>query len=210
MGPVKDHWYIVFGSAVILLTLYFSPLFMNFLLTHGERYDSMKVRAEGIPHNPVGIVFGAGILSDGQPTPYLKNRLDTAVALYKTERVDKLLVSGDDTSRGHNEPKIMKQYLENRDVQAADILTDYAGYNTYDSCYRAKAVFGIDHATLITQGYHLPRAMTTCGAQGIKSTGVAATRKGRDVVSTYLLREFIATNKMLVQNIFSPEPAKLD
>ncbi len=103
----------------------------------------------------------------------------------------------------------MNHHLVGRNEFAGNI-TDYAGYNTYDSCYRAHTTFGLTQATLITQGYHLPRAMTACEGLGIKNIGVIAKRKNRDFTVSYIAREFIATDKMVIQNLTKPKPTILN
>ncbi len=104
---------------------------------------------------------------------------------------------------------VMQNYVMRLGVPATDIVLDYAGFNTYDTCYRAKTIFGLHDATLITQGYHLPRAMTTCAGLGVATSGVVAQHPARDYTLSYLLRELVSTDKMVVQQILKPQPAVL-
>lgn len=122
----------------------------------------------------VGIVFGAGLRQDGSAGPVLSDRVETAVQLYEAGKVDKLLMSGDNSSVYYNEPAAMRQYALEHGVADEDIVLDYAGRRTYDTCYRAKHIFGVDEAILITQDFHMPRSLTLCNWFGIESVGVEA------------------------------------
>lgn len=129
------------------------------------------------PAARVAIVFGAGLLPDGSAGPVLSDRVQTAVALYHRGKVEKLLMSGDNRFDHYNEPEAMRQDALQRGVPDEDIVLDYAGRRTYDTCYRAKAVFGVDSAVLVTQSFHLPRALFLCNWFGVESTGVEANNR---------------------------------
>ena len=129
---------------------------------------------EDVPATRIAIVFGAGLLRDGSAGPVLSDRMLTAVNLYLAGKVDKILVSGDNRFLEYNEPEAGRQYALERGVPDEDIVLDYAGRRTYDTCYRAKYIFGVDEAILITQDFHMPRALTLCNWFGIKSVGVEA------------------------------------
>lgn len=126
------------------------------------------------PEMPVAIVFGAGLSRDGTPSPVLRDRVETAAALYFKGKVKKLLMSGDNRFVDYNEPGAMRQYALDLGVPGEDIVLDYAGRRTYDTCYRAKAIFGITNALLVTQPFHLPRALYLCNQLGVKAVGVPA------------------------------------
>jgi len=129
---------------------------------------------ENSPSIPVAIVFGAGLRRDGTPTLVLRDRVETAVDLYKTGKVQKILMSGDNRFIEYNEPAAMKEYAISLGIPGEDIVLDYAGRRTYDTCYRAKHIFGLDKAILITQAFHLPRAVYHCRLIGLESSGVIA------------------------------------
>ncbi len=129
------------------------------------------------PPSGAAIVFGAGLTRDGQPTTVLRDRVETAAQLYFTGKVEKLLMSGDNRFEYYNEPEAMRQYAISLGVPADAIVMDYAGRSTYDSCYRAKAIFGLTSALLVTQGFHLPRALFLCNALGIQAAGVTANNR---------------------------------
>jgi SanA protein len=129
------------------------------------------------PSAKVAIVFGAGLWRDGSPTPVLRDRVATAADLYFQGKVEKLLMSGDNSFDSYNEPEAMRQYALRLQVPEEAIVLDYAGKRTYDTCYRAKAIFGIEEAILVTQQFHLPRALYTCRILGLPAVGVPADRR---------------------------------
>ena len=125
----------------------------------------------------VAIVFGAGLWIDGSPTPVLRDRVATAAELYLSGKVEKLLLSGDNRFIYYNEPGAMFQYARSLGVPAEALVLDYAGRSTYDTCYRAHEIFGVEEAILVTQNFHLPRALYTCKVLGINVVGVPADRR---------------------------------
>jgi vancomycin permeability regulator SanA len=124
-----------------------------------------------IPSAPVAIVLGAGFGPNSQPSPILQGRLDGAIELFKLGKVSKLLMSGDDRSAYHNEPAVMRKYAVEHGIPAKSIVLDYAGRDTYDTCYRAKNVFGVGKAVVITQRYHAARAVYLAREMGIDAVG---------------------------------------
>lgn len=122
----------------------------------------------------VAIVFGAGLQRDGTPSPVLQDRVLSAVNLYQAGKVEKLLMSGDNRFIDYNEPGAMRAFAMEQGVPEEDIVLDFAGRRTYDTCYRAKHIFGVTDAVLVTQRYHLPRALFTCNTIGINASGVVA------------------------------------
>ncbi|OGO22921.1 MAG: hypothetical protein A2Y54_07160 [Chloroflexi bacterium RBG_16_51_16] len=129
---------------------------------------------EHAPYEDVAIVFGAGLRRDGTPTAILRDRVQTGAQLYLAGKATKLLMSGSNQDIGYNEPEAMRQYALDLGVPDEDIVLDYAGRRTYDTCYRAGAVFGVKSALLVTQAFHLPRALFLCNALGINTAGVEA------------------------------------
>jgi SanA protein len=143
----------------------------------------------------VAIVFGAGLHRDGSPTPVLRDRVKAAVGLYDQGKVQKLLFSGDNRFEDYNEPGAMHEYALELGVPEEDIVLDYAGRRTYDTCYRANAIFKVDQAILVTQRFHLPRAIFLCDQLGIVSQGVASDLREYSSYSLryWNLREILAT-----------------
>lgn len=129
---------------------------------------------DNVPAERVAIVFGAGLRYDGTPTAVLQDRVETAVQLYQQGKADKLLMSGDNRFADYNEPEAMRQYALELGMPAEDIVLDYAGRRTYDTCYRANAIFQVQSAILVTQNFHLARAIFLCNWLGVESTGVEA------------------------------------
>jgi SanA protein len=125
----------------------------------------------------VAIVFGAGLNRDGTPTAVLKDRVSTAAALYQAGKVQVLLMSGDNRTETYNEPASMANYAIQLGIPESVIVLDYAGHRTYDTCFRAREIFGVRDALLVTQRFHLPRAVFTCNMLGIDAEGVVADRR---------------------------------
>lgn len=157
------------------------------------------------PNREVAIVFGAGLWRDGSPTPVLQDRIETAATLYDSGKVKKLLMSGDNRVQNYNEPGAMQAYAIELGIPDEDIVLDYAGQRTYDTCYRAREIFQIDEVILVTQSFHLPRAIYTCNSLGIKATGVPANNRQYRRGSTIFwnLREIPATIVALWQIHFT-------
>ncbi|HNA88111.1 MAG TPA: ElyC/SanA/YdcF family protein [Anaerolineales bacterium] len=130
-----------------------------------------------VPPTRVAVVFGAGLLRDGSAGPVLSDRMQTAVNLYQAGKVQKILASGDNRFVEYNEPEAMRQYALEHGVPNEDIVLDYAGRRTYDTCYRAKYIFGMEEAILVTQSFHMPRALFLCNWFGLRSTGVEANNR---------------------------------
>lgn len=103
----------------------------------------------------------------------------------------------------------MKRYVVAHGVPAAKVVLDYAGYDTYDSCYRAHHLFGVNTAILVSHGYHLPRALMTCKDIGIQSVGVSADRPGSNYSKNYIVREVVSMNKAGIQLLFQAKPGVL-
>lgn len=131
------------------------------------------LKLEAVTPKPVAVVFGAGLWRDGSPTPVLRDRVKTAVDLYLSGKVEKLLMSGT-TIGNHNEPRAMRNYALSLGIPNEAIIQDYGGWRTYDSCLRAIQIYGLKEAILVTQNFHLPRALYVCNALGLRSEGVAA------------------------------------
>jgi vancomycin permeability regulator SanA len=145
-----------------------------------------------VPVAPVAIVFGAAIRPGGLPSSMLADRIDAAVALYKAGKVQQILMSGDNGSADYDEVTAMKRWAVQHGVPEDRIALDHAGFRTYDSCYRAKSVFGIDKAVLVTQEYHLHRALYLANSLGIDAVGLKAGLDSYPRQSYYDLREAAA------------------
>ena len=129
---------------------------------------------ETAPAQRVALVLGAGVYPDGRLSGVLRARMDAAIQLYQIGKVDKLLLSGSNLSATHNEPGSMMAYAINQGIPAEDLQPDFAGRRTYDSCYRARNIFQLDSAIIVTQDFHLPRALFLCNQLGVDASGVSA------------------------------------
>ena len=148
--------------------------------------------AAALPVRHVALVFGAGLDGAGGPSAVLYDRVATGVALYRQGKVAKLLMTGDNSQVDYHEVGAMRRTALDLGVPAADIVLDYAGFRTYDSCYRARAVFGLQAATLVTNRFHLPRALYTCQALGLDVVGVDADRRAYQGTPIWTAREVLA------------------
>lgn len=148
-----------------------------------------------LPAKPVAIVFGAGLRRDGSPSPVLRDRVATAAGLYKAGKVQKLLMSGDNSEVYYNEPEAMRQFALGLGIPDEAIVLDYAGRRTYDTCYRAKKIFELKDVVLVTQAFHLPRAIYTCNMLGLPAVGVPADQGQyrQRSLAFWNLRELLAT-----------------
>jgi vancomycin permeability regulator SanA len=172
--------------------------------TESGRYWTDPARA---PQVPVGLVFGAGVV-DGKPTPMLLERLKLGAELYRRGKVKVLLVTGDNSRKDYDEPSAMRDILVAEGVPQTRIVLDYAGFDTWDSCARAKRIFGVDRAIVVTQNFHLPRAMTLCRAAGIETWGVGddSTRYAAPATIALYLREVPAAVKATYTLAVRPQP----
>lgn len=182
-----------------------SPLLLRWWVDF--KYGKRIYTIQDVPARPVAIVFGAGITADGRPMAALADRVWTAAELYKTGKVRKLLMSGDNRFIDYNEPGAMRQYALDLGVPDEDIVLDYAGRRTYDTCYRAGYIFGVQEAILVTQHFHLDRALYLCDSLCIDAVGVAADRQTYAASRFWWWREVAAvTNAWLDVNILHPVP----
>jgi SanA protein len=165
------------------------------------RFGRQLYALENAPAERVAVVFGAGLQRDGSASAVLWDRVATAAALYQRGKVSKLLLSGDNRFLNYNEPQAMYDVAVQLGVPAEALVLDYAGRSTYDTCYRAHAIFGLERAVLVTQAFHLPRALYLCDALGMQSEGVVADRR------TYLPRTELFWN---VREIFATAAAWWD
>jgi SanA protein len=211
---------------VRLLVLLFRLLIIlaaTTLVVLGLARLAVEVFAASRIHSPktspgarAAVVFGAGLYRDGTATPVLRDRVAAATELYFSGKVEKILMSGDNRFIYYNEPEAMRQFALSLGVPDSAIVLDYAGRRTYDTCYRATAIFGLREAVLVTQRFHLSRAVFTCNLLGLPATGVTADRRDYRRTSRLIwnLREipasFVALWEVLVTRpkpvLGDPEP----
>jgi SanA protein len=205
---VKKAFRIILRLIRITICLGLIALFLSRLIT--ALYSLTRTYSvENTPPRPVAIVFGAGLWRDGTPTNVLRDRIATAAALFFSGKVLKVLMSGDNRYIDYNEPGAMREYALRLGIPDSAIVLDYAGRRTYDTCYRAQAIFGIQRAILVTQSFHLPRALYTCNALGLDAVGVPSDQREYNPRSLiyWNLRELPATISALLDvHILHPEP----
>lgn len=159
------------------------------------RYEPSIVQPAEAPAGRVAIVFGAGLTRRGTVTRVLHDRVATAADLFHAGKVSQLLLSGDNRAADYNEPGAMRLAALELGVPDTAIVLDPAGTSTYDTCYRARAVYGLESAMLVTQAFHLPRALFLCDVLGVQPVGVSADRRfyREQVLAFWNLREVLAT-----------------
>ena len=154
------------------------------------------------------LVLGAGV-RDGRPTPMLRDRLITGISLYESGAAPKIIMSGDHGREDYDEVNVMKSYAVENGVPDGDVFMDHAGFSTYDSIYRAKAVFEADSIIIVTQKYHLYRALYIAERLGVNAVGVSADLDDYSGQLKRDLREIAARDKDFFSCLFKPEPKYL-
>ena len=155
------------------------------------------------------LVLGCGVKDDGTPSAMLEDRLRRSVELFHAEAAPKLLMSGDHGRVTYNEVWTMKQYAMDNGIASEDIFMDHAGFSTYESIYRARDVFGVKKIIIISQEYHLYRALYIANALGVEAYGVSANYRDYSGQFARDVREILARNKDWLTAIFQPEPKYL-
>lgn len=194
---------------LILLAMALAAPWLLRMWVHWRVKPRIYDHVQSVPHTGVAIVLGAGLWSDGSPTPVLYDRVATAANLYETGTVKKLLMSGDNRFEWYNEPEAMRQLAIRLGVPDEDIVLDYAGRRTYDSCYRAREIFEVQRAVIVTQRFHMDRSLYLCDALGVQSVGMVADRRVYPAPyrQWWQLRELAAlVNTWLDIHILHPQP----
>ncbi len=154
------------------------------------------------------IVLGAGVWGEN-PSPMLEDRLLEGVNLYNNNVSSKIIMTGDHGSKEYDEVNVMKKFAMDKGVPSGDIFMDHAGFSTYESLYRAKEIFEADKVVIVTQEYHLYRALHIANKLGIEAYGFAADPRQYAGATYREIREILARNKDFIQCIFKPEPTYL-
>lgn len=209
MHKFRRHWRI--GLAALLFAigaLAFPLLWQEWVQA---RYGPSIYTVDSVPAHRVAIVLGARVYPNGRLSGMLRDRVETAVALYKAGKVQKILMTGDNSVQDYNEPDAMKAHAVAMGVPAQDIQPDYGGRRTYDSCYRARSIFQVESAVIVTQAFHLPRSLFLCDQLGIAAVGVVADQRVYDPrsIAWSETREVPATLTALLDVIRRAPPAIL-
>lgn len=155
------------------------------------------------------LVLGCGVYADGTPSAMLTDRLKQSIALYNVGAAPKLLMSGDHGRQTYDEVNTMKQYAVDAGIPSSDIFMDHAGFSTYESIYRAKEIFGAEKIIIVTQRYHLHRALHIAKAFDLDAYGVSADLRSYRGQTYRDVREILARNKDFITSIFKPKPTYL-
>ncbi|KKQ35265.1 MAG: hypothetical protein US52_C0030G0017 [candidate division WS6 bacterium GW2011_GWA2_37_6] len=191
---------------IILLTAVAFVLIIHFWTanTYSDKKYSYE-EIEDVPETKVAIVFGAGLDEEGTGA-FLTDRVKTGVELYKAGKVQKLIMSGDNRTQYHDEPTAMINLAKEEGVPDHALQADYAGRRTYDTCLRARKIFKIEEAILITQNFHMDRALYTCDSLGIDVIGVSADRSDYKDQTMYTIRDYFALIKAVWElNVDEPD-----
>lgn len=194
---------VVLGALGVLALLLSMELWV-IAATNSAIYYSVAA----VPKEEVALVLGASIKSTGELSPVLRERADAALALYDAGTVQKILVSGDDSTLRYDEVYPVGKYLLSHGVPQADIFLDYAGFDTYSSMYRAKHIFGATSMVIASQRFHLPRALFLAHAMGIEAVGLDAAAPGEKYFNN-AVREIPATAKSIVDVLIGRAPQYL-
>lgn len=194
MKSIKLSWKNVAAAAVIVLGLFGAALYAVPREMEAQSSQYIFISQEAVPQEPVAIVLGAMVLPNGTLSRVLQARVDSGIELYKSGKVRKLLMSGDNSTSHYNEPTAMKRYAVAHGVPSVDVIRDFAGFHTYDTCYRAKYVFGITNAVFVSQAFHLPRTVYLARHLGIDAVGYVAPNDMSDHdLEVLIIRERLAT-----------------
>ena len=185
-------------AAAIALSVTLGPIVSGVFFFNDTATTEIYTTGDDIPARDVIMVLGAKA-DPGRPSGFLTARLNVAIELFTSGRGKVILVTGANTAESNYETQVMEDYLVAQGIPAGRIVQDIAGYDTYDSCIRARDVFGVREMTVVSQTYHLPRTITTCRALGVDAIGVGDLTAQRNWPELYLhgeLREFPAYVKM--------------
>ena len=195
----------ILGVAVVLAAFVFS--LNKYIEQYGQRYNT---DAHSIESADAIIVLGALVYDDGTPSLALRHRLDRALELYENGVSDRILVSGDHGTTSYDEVNNMRQYLQDHGVPRDAIFMDHAGFDTYESMYRARDVFLVKKPVIVTQHFHNVRALYIARQLGLAAFGVDAEDEPTMNMQYYALREYGARAKAFLQaGVMKPEPTFL-
>lgn len=182
----KKRIFIIIGLCLLLFLSI--PFYVKYQARH-----KIFANVENVKNKEFAIVLGAAIKNNNKPGNFLKYRLDDAITLYKAGKIKKILISGDNGEDAHDEISVMNNYLVEKGIPQDIIFGDYAGFDTYSTMERADKIFDIKSAIIVSQGFHLPRAIYIANEKGIDATGYASKQSyGK---RRYFIREHFATIK---------------
>ncbi|MFA6520373.1 MAG: ElyC/SanA/YdcF family protein [Candidatus Paceibacterota bacterium] len=194
--------FLIYGAEILLLFIVVSNLVIYF----GSKSHIYK-NIDDVGEAQVALIPGAAILENGAISSIFKDRVNTAIELYRAKKVKKILVSGDNSTVAHNEVDPVRNYLLEKGIPDADIFLDHAGFDTYSTMYRARDIFQVESVIISTQSFHLPRSVFIARALGLEASGLSAD-EGHIRFKNYV-REVFANEKAVLNLIFHSKPKYL-
>ncbi len=200
---------VIIVMSIIVLIIIILLLSINFFIIFQTKDKILtEEQAKELTDIDCILILGAGIWGDN-PSPMLEDRLLQGISLYKNEISPKIIMSGDHGKENYDEVNVMKKFAIDRDVKSEDIFMDHAGFSTYDSLYRVKEIFQAKKIIIVTQKYHMYRALYTAKQLGIEAYGVNSDPRKYAGQSLRELREILARDKDCIKCIFKPNPTCL-
>lgn len=194
---------------MLILVILTSPLAVSaYVIGSTEKYLISDEAAPELGADCI-LVLGAGLKPDGTPNHMLRDRLDKGIELYRAGAAPKILLSGDNGQQEYDEVNAMKEYVLKEGIPSEDIFMDHAGFSTYESMYRARDIFLVKKAIIITQRYHQYRALYTARGLGLESWGVTSEPRTYSGQTYRDIREILARDKDFLKVFFQPEPTYL-
>lgn len=196
---------LIIVTALILVLFTIAIIVVNNLVA--TKYKGNIYDIKSVPAKNVGLILGAQVFDDGIISDILEDRIMTGIKLYKQGIIKKVIMSGDHGTEDYDEVNNMKKFAIAEGVKEQDIFMDHAGFRTYDSCYRARDVFGVDSMVIVTNEFHLPRALYIANKLGIDAVGVKSDSRKYATEHYNNFREFFARVKAFIDvNIMKPKP----
>ncbi len=200
---------IILFSVIGLVLIIFTILGIEAIFQRHTQ-DMIYKDISNVPPAKTVIILGASVHADGKLSPILKDRVDTAIKLYRNNKVQNFLVTGDHRSDDYNEVAAMVGYLEENGINRNLIISDHAGLDTYDSMYRAGKLFGVKNAIVVTQQFHLPRTLFIASKLGLEYMGLAADQRAYQTEYRLKQREKLANIKALWEILLKKKPSTLN
>lgn len=176
---------------------------INIIIFIGSKFFIYK-NTKDTPVVQTALILGAGISKEGELSPIFKSRVDKGLELYKIKKVGKILVSGDNSTIYHNEVNPVRNYLLEKGMPDQDIFLDHAGFDTYSTMYRARAIFQVSSIIIVTQSFHLPRAVFIARSLGINAYGIYTDEESTPIKN--YIREIFANEKAVFNLMFHRKP----
>ncbi len=197
---------IIIGMIILLLIILIIVLGMNFFVIGTTKNAILtEEQAKELEDVDCILVLGAGIRGNS-PTPMLEDRLLQGISLYENKVSNKIIMSGDHRTKEYDEVNVMKKFAIDKNVKSEDIFMDHAGFSTYDSVYRAKEIFKAKKVVIVTQKYHIYRALYIAKQLGLEAYGVNSDPREYAGQAFREIREILARDKDCVKCMFKPEP----